>query len=157
MLSRKILCCILTEINPKFWSRSSPFLTKTDSYRSTNHKNLQKHNNEDFFIQLLYAWSPITTSLLISIEEILVQPISLNPHTRLNFKHHPTQEYFRQIYHIWDLCRLLQPGLISSKIFCRKLDFPTVNHHNKYIKLHWAQFPMIGKTYLEMKLPKNLL
>ena len=45
----------------------------------------------------------------------------------------------------WDLCRFLQPGLISSTIFCKKLDFPTVNH-NRYIKLHWAQFPMIGNT-----------
>ena len=55
---------------------------------------------------------------------------------------------------IWDLCRFLQPGLISSTIFCKKLDFPTVNH-NRYIKLHWAQFPMIGNTYLELKLLKN--
>ena len=35
----------------------------------------------------------------ISIEEILVQPKSLNPHTGLDFTRHPTQEYFRQIYH----------------------------------------------------------
>ena len=32
---------------------------------------------------------PITTSLPISKEEILAQPIFLNPHTRLDFKHHP--------------------------------------------------------------------
>ena len=30
---------VLTEINPEFWSRPSPLLTKTDSYRSTSHKN----------------------------------------------------------------------------------------------------------------------
>ena len=30
-------------------------------------------------------------------------------------------------------------------IFFKKLDFPTANH-NKYINLHWAQFPMIGNT-----------
>ena len=52
---------------------------------------------------------------------------------------------------IWDLCRFLQPGLISSTIFCKKLDFPTANH-NRYKKLHWAQFPMI---HLELKLLKN--
>ena len=52
---------------------------------------------------------------------------------------------------IWDLCGFLQVGLISSTIFCKKLHFPTVNH-NRYIKLHWAQFPMIGNTYLELKL-----
>ena len=50
------------EINPEFWSRSSPFLTKTDSYRSTSNKNLQKQNNEDFFIQLLYAWLDLTNN-----------------------------------------------------------------------------------------------
>ena len=46
---------VLTEINPEFWSRPSPFLTKTDSCRSTSHTNLQKQNNKDFLIQLLYA------------------------------------------------------------------------------------------------------
>ena len=56
----KISCCILTEINPEFWSR--PILTKTDSYRSTSHKNLQKQNNEDFFIQLFYAWLHLTNN-----------------------------------------------------------------------------------------------
>ena len=60
MLSRKISCYILTEISPEFWSRPSPFSTKTDSYSSTSHKNLQKQNNEDFFIQLLYAWLHLT-------------------------------------------------------------------------------------------------
>ena len=53
---------------------------------------------------------------------------------------------FQIIYHyLGSFCRFLQPGLISSTIFCKKLDFPTVNH-NRYIKLHWAQFPMIGNT-----------
>ena len=53
---------VLTEINPEFSSRPSPFLTKTVSYRSTSHKNLQKQNNEDFFIQLLYAWLHLTNN-----------------------------------------------------------------------------------------------
>ena len=47
---------LFIEINPDFWSRPSPFLTKTDSYRPTSHKNLQKQNKEDFFFELLYAW-----------------------------------------------------------------------------------------------------
>ena len=45
-------------------------------------KNLQK--SEDFFIQLLYAWLHLTNNnfpAFISIEEILDQPIFLNPHT----------------------------------------------------------------------------
>ena len=45
----------LTEINPEFWSRPSPYSTKTDSYTSTSQKKLQKQNNKDFSIQLLYA------------------------------------------------------------------------------------------------------
>ena len=46
----------LTEINPELRSRPSPSSTKTDSYRSISHKKLQKQNDEDFSIQLLYAW-----------------------------------------------------------------------------------------------------
>ena len=53
---------VLTEINPEFWSRPNPFSTKTDSYMSTSHKNLQKQNNEDFFIQLLLAWLHLTNN-----------------------------------------------------------------------------------------------
>ena len=54
---------VLTEINSEFWSRPSPFLTKTGSYRFTSHKNLQKQNNEYlFFNQLLYAWLHLTNS-----------------------------------------------------------------------------------------------
>ena len=62
-------------------------------------KKLQK--SEDFFIQLLYAWLHLTNNnfpAFISIEEILDQPVFLNPHNRIDFKH-TTQEYFRQIYH----------------------------------------------------------
>ena len=46
------------------------------------------NKSEDFFIQLLYAWLHLTNNnfpAFISIEEILDQPIFLNPHTRLNF------------------------------------------------------------------------
>ena len=51
----------LTEINPELIPSS--FSTKTDSYRSTNHRNLQKQSNEDFFIQLLYAWLHLTNNI----------------------------------------------------------------------------------------------
>ena len=50
---------------------------------STRHKNLQNHNNEDFFIQLLDAWLHFTNNTFptpTSIEEILDQPLFLNPH-----------------------------------------------------------------------------
>ena len=75
-------------INSEFWSRHS-------------NKNLRRQNNEDFFIQLLYAWLHLTNNNLpapSSIEEILDKTIFLNLPTRLDFKH-TAQEYFRQIYH----------------------------------------------------------
>ena len=53
---------VFSEINPEFSSIPSPFSTKTDSYRSTRYKNLQKQNNEDVFIQLLYALVHLTNS-----------------------------------------------------------------------------------------------
>ena len=68
---------------------------------STSHKNLNKQNNEDFFIQLFYAWLHLTNNNIpapISIEEILDQPIFLNPYTKLNFKRF-IQDFFRQRYH----------------------------------------------------------
>ena len=74
--------------------------------------------SEDFFIQLLYAWLHLTNNnfpAFISIEEILDQPIFLNPHTRMYFKH-PTQIYFKFTI-TRDLCRFLQPGLTSCTIF----------------------------------------
>ena len=51
--------------------------------KSTSPKNLQKQNNEEFFIQLLYARLRLTTnkfSLPMSIEDILDQLMFLNQH-----------------------------------------------------------------------------
>ena len=56
--------------------------------QSTRHKNLQKHNNEDLFTQLLNVWlyfTIINFHTPISIEEILDQPFSLKLHTKLDF------------------------------------------------------------------------
>ena len=49
-------------------------------------KSLQKQNNEDFFIRLLNAWLHFTNNKFLApmpIEEILDQPIHLNPYTKL--------------------------------------------------------------------------
>ena len=48
---------LLERSHAVFWLKlilnsDQDLLEKTDSYRSTSHKNLQKQNNEDFFIQL---------------------------------------------------------------------------------------------------------
>ena len=126
------------------------FSWQKHSYRSTSHKNLQNQNNENFFIQLLYAWLHRTNNN-IPPSYLIYRRNSCPTHSfkskhQIDFKHHPTQEYFRQIYHyLGPFCRFLLPGLISSTIFCKKLVFPTVNH-KRYIELHWAQFPMIGNT-----------
>ena len=64
----------LIEINSEFWSGHSLFWTKTDPYRSTSHKSLQKQSSENFFIQLLYAWLYLTNNNFrapTSIEELL--------------------------------------------------------------------------------------
>ena len=89
-------------------------------------------------------------------------PIFLNPHTRLDFS--SDNQYFYRVplrnisdkfTIIKDLCRFLQPGLISSTTLCKKIDFPTANH-KKYINLLSDWFPVIGNTYLELKLLKNI-
>ena len=117
----------------------------TDPYRSTSHKNLQKKWR--FLYRLLYAWLYLTNNnfpAFISIISILDQPIFLNAHTRMDFKH-PTQEYFKFTI-IRDLCRFLQQGLTSFTIFTKiLLGFPTANQ-TRYLNLLWPQFPMIGNT-----------
>ena len=60
--------------------------------------------------------SPITTSLPHIYRRIIIPPRNISDKFTI----------------IWDFCRFLQSGLISSMIFCKKLGFPTVNH-NRYI------------------------
>ena len=96
--------------------------------RSNAHKNLQKRNNEDFFIQIRNAWLHFTNNDFLnptSIEEICDQPIFLNPY----FK--STQDYFKFTI-IRNVCRFLQPFLISSTTFDEKLGFPTANYGRIY-------------------------
>ena len=113
-------------------------------------QKLQKQNNEDFFIQLLYPWlhrtnNNIPPSYLVQRRNSCPTHIFKSRH-QIDCKHHPTPEYFRQIYHyLGPFCRFLLPCLISCTIFCKKLVFSTVNR-KRYLKLHWAQFPMIGNT-----------
>ena len=64
------------------------FFRQKQILRSNRHKNLQKQKNEDFFVQLLNAWIHLANNNLstwTSAEEILGQPIFLNPHTKLDF------------------------------------------------------------------------
>ena len=52
----------------------------------------------EFNYSMLGYISPIITSLP-HIYRKNSCPTHIKPRTRLDFKHHPTQEYFRQIYH----------------------------------------------------------
>ena len=64
------------------------FVRQKEILRSNRHKNLQKQSNVDFFVQLLNAWIYLAKNnlpTLTSAEEILEQPIFLNPHTSMDF------------------------------------------------------------------------
>ena len=88
ILSSKISCCV-------YWLNlvlmSNPglaFFRQKQILKSNRHKNLQKQTNEDFFVQLLNAWIHLANNnlpTLTSAEEILDQPIFLNPHTKPDF------------------------------------------------------------------------
>ena len=73
-----------------------------------------------------------------SIEEILDQPIFLNTHTKLDFRDFygtPNRNISDKFTIIKDLCRFLQPGLISSMTFDEKLCFSTANHKRIYKRI----------------------
>ena len=137
MLAGKIPCCI----DQTFFLNSDQGLAlfrQKQILRSNRHKNLQKQNNEDFFIQLLNAWLHFTNSNFptrTSNVEILDQPIFLNRHPKLEFSSDNPYIYCIQPRNISnkytiikDLYRFLQPGLISSMTSDEKLRFPNANH-----------------------------
>ena len=110
--------------------------------RSIRHKNLQNYNNEDFFLQLLKASLIFTKNNFPSprsIEEILDQPLFLNPHTKIN--HSSDNPYFfsappkyieDKFIIIRDICRFLQPGFMSSNSFKEKLNRPKKDSNKIY-------------------------
>ena len=110
--------------------------------RFNRNKNLQKQNNEDFFIQLFNVWLQFTNNNFLtptSIKNILEQPIFLNPHTKLDFSSDnayfcciPPRNISDKFTIIKDLCRFLQQDLIFSSTFDEKLRFPTANHKKIY-------------------------
>ena len=110
--------------------------------RSNRHENLQKRNNEDFFIQLLNAWLYFTNNNFptpTSIKEIIDRPIFLNSNTKLGFSSDipyfyciPPRNISDKFTIIRTLCRFLQSGLIFATTFDEKLGFPTANHERIY-------------------------
>ena len=114
---------------------------------------------KDFFIQLVYARLHLTNSnfpTFISIEEILDQPMFLNPHTRMDFKR-PIQEYFKFPI-VRDLCRFLLPGLTSSTIFHKHFTTFSYCQPYKIFKLIMGSIPNDQKHLLRTEtFQKSLL
>ena len=123
-------------------NQGSALLRQNQILRSIRHKSLQNHNNEDFFLQILNPWLSFTNNkfpIPKSIEEILDQPLFLNPHTKLDFNSDnpyfyciPPKNISDKFTIIRDICRFLQPGFISFRSFEEKLDLPTANHNQIY-------------------------
>ena len=137
MLAGKIPCCI----DQTFFLNSNQgvaLFRQKQILRSNRHKNLQKQNNEDFFIQLLNAWLHFTNSNFptrTSNVESLDQPIFLNLHPKLEFSANNPYFYCIQPRNISNkytiikhLYRFLQPGLTSSMTSDEKVRFPNANH-----------------------------
>ena len=135
MVSGKISCCMdWLEFNS---NQGLSLFRQKQILRPNRHKKFQKQDNGDFFIQLLNVWLRFTNnnSTHTSIDEILQQPTFLKPHTILDlssvnpyFYCIPPKNISDKFTIIRDLCRFLQPGLISSTAFDEKLGFPTAKH-----------------------------
>ena len=126
MLSGKISCCI--EINSEFWSRASPFRQKQILTGLLVIKIYQKKKKreEHLFIQLLYAWLYLTNNnfpAFVSMEEILDQHILLHKAdwTLSISSKNVSDKLSRNL--IKDLCRFMQPSLISSRIISQETRF----------------------------------
>ena len=99
--------------------------------RSTSRKHLQKQNNEDFFIQLLNAEPHFTSNNLLvptSVKEILDQTHFFK-YTVL--ARNISGKFYIILLFVRNLCRCLQPCLITSTIFGEKIDFTTAKHKRK--------------------------
>ena len=149
---------VLIELNSEFFSMTSPLQSNRD-------KNLQKRNNENFFIQFLNGWLhfvinkfPIPTSIV----KFLEQSIFLNLHTKVDFISDnmyffciPPRNTSEKFTINRDLCTFL--GLISCKTFDEKLSFHTTNH-KRIFKLIMDLIPNDWKHLLRTEIfQKSLL
>ena len=116
-------------------------------------KICKKQSNENFFVQLLNAWLHLTNNNLptfTSVEEILDQPIFLNPHTKLQvssgnpyFYCIPPRNISDKFTKKRDLCRFLQLLVISLTTFDKKVGFPTASSKRIYkliTDFYWKNF-----------------
>ena len=125
-----------------------PALFRQKQILTTSHKKFTKTEQWRFLYSITLCLATFNTNnnYPMSIKEILDQRIFLNLHSfrlslmsdNLYFYNIPTRNILDKFTIIRDhLCRFLQPGLISSTIFLKKLDLPTANH-KRYINVLWA-------------------
>ena len=113
-------------------------------YTISSHKHLLKQNNGDFFIQLLNAWLHFTNNFLPpnvckrNSRPTHIFKSTIQTDNLLSIASHPTIFQKNLLLIIRDLCRSLQPCVISSTTFGEKLDFTTANHIKEYINLLWT-------------------
>ena len=115
--------------------------------RSNRHEHLLKRAMKfSLFNYLILGYISPNNSFLTPtfIEKILDQPIFLNLHNKLDFRSDnpyfyciPPRNISDKFTRIRDLCRFIQPGLISTAAFDDKLGFSTANR-KEYIKLLWT-------------------
>ena len=151
---------VLIELNFEFFSMTSPLQSNRD-------KNLQKSNNENFFIQFLNGWLhfvinkfPIPTSIEIFLE----QSTFLNLHTKVDFISDnmyffciPPSNTSDKFTINRDLFTFLQLGLVSCKTIDEKPSFHTTNH-KRIFKLIMDLIPSDWKHLLRTEIfQKSLL
>ena len=122
----KISCCILTKFNPECRSRST-----RQKQIFTGLLVIKIYKNRTMKISLFNCLmlgynSAITTSLPHIYRRNSCPTHIFKPthQTGLQASSIQPRNISDKFTIIWDLCRFLQPGLISSTIFCKKLDFP---------------------------------
>ena len=125
---------------------------QTQILTSTRHKQLTETKQSGYFIQLLNPCLHFTINKFTipeHIEEILEQPILLNPHTKLSFSSNnpyfysiPTKNITGKLTIIRDLCQFLQTVLISYLRFKRNWIIVPNDWKWKIKKKNFSKIPL---------------
>ena len=152
----KISCCILTEINPEFWSRPTrqkqilTGLLVTKIYKNRTLKI-------SLFNYSIFGYISPTTTFLPHIYRRNSCPTHIFT---------PTHQTWLQTSSHTGLFQTNLPLFGTFVDFCNQVWFPLryfvrnfiflCQPYNRYIKLYWAQFPMIGNTLTTESSQKSL-
>ena len=106
---------------------------------STSHKHLQKQKNEDLLIKLLNALAKFYQQLPCpsyfykrNFWRIYICKSTVQTDSLFFIASHPGMFQINLLLFIRDLCRCLQPYLLSCTTFGKKLDFTNANHKRIY-------------------------